>query len=158
MSESNIEASGMGEDVLQEYVKTYNYTSTALKFGLKQQNVVNFIVGVKMNETERWAKAVTNTEIDVVRKITGIINRVEKKMDAWENDPDMQGKYLMAIREARDNLKFYVDCLEKLYTQKQANAFRKAVLEVIRSIDSTVAQKVIEKIKEISDINKLLGD
>ena len=158
-NESEIDKRGIGDALLSEYASNgYNYTATARKFGLQAQTVMYYVEVVKKKEPDRWAKAIANTEIDVVRKLTGIINRVEKKMDAWENDETKEAKFLIAIKEARDNLKFYVDCLEKLFAQKQATAFRKAVLEVIKTIDPEVAQKIIQRIKEISDLHKLLGE
>jgi len=152
-----IDELGIGDQVLEEYVNSgYNLTATARKFGLIPQDILYYVSIVKAKEPLRWEKLVKTQEIDVIRKITNLCNKVEKKLDLWENDETKEGKFLMAVRETRDNLKFYVDVLEKIYSQKQAIEFRKAVIETIKGIDPDVAQKIIQKIKDLSDTYRIL--
>jgi len=154
-----IDEQGLGDQVLEEYVKSgYNLAATARKFqGITPQDILYYVGIVKSKQPERWENVIRSSEIDVVRKLTGIINKVEKKLDAWELDENKEGKFLMAAREVRDGLRLYVDILEKLFVQRQAIAFRKAILEIIREVDPEAAQTIIQRIKEFSDLSQILG-
>lgn len=152
-----IDELGIGDEVLEEYIRSgYNLSGTARKFSLVPQDILYYTEIVKTKEPERWEKIVKNQEVDVIRKITSLIGRVEKKLDAWENDPDKEGKFLMAVSSTRDNLKLYVDILDKIYSQKQQIQFRKAILDAIRDVDPAVAQKIVLKIREMSDTYRIL--
>lgn len=147
---------GLEKEVIRDFLIYWNASEVARKYGLSAFNVLRYIAYVKKEKPEIFERAEAKLTIDVFKGLEKIITKLDKKVDALENDEAKVKIWLNVIREYREAMKTYADIVERIAKFNKDENIKKAMLAAIQEADPEVGARVLQRLRELQDKKKTL--
>lgn len=147
---------GLEKEVLRDYLILWNATAVARKYELNPFNTLRYIAYVKKEKPELFAQVEERLTVDVFRGFEKVIEKLDKKIDSLEDNVAEQDFWLDVVREYKGAMKDYADIIEKVKKLNDDADLRKAIFEMLDSVDPRLGAELMARLKDLREQRKVL--
>jgi len=148
---------GKEKEVIRDYLKFWNASEVGRIHGISKFNVLRYIAWVKKNKPELFDEAEEATTVNVIAGLADILQRIERKMNAWENDPEREAKYIKLLETSKSTFESYGNMIEKIVKYNDDKRTKDALIQAISEAEPEIGQRIIELIKSYKEKRALLS-
>lgn len=165
---AEIDKKGIGRFILQAYyLNNRSITEIARKNQLNWHQVGYYIEKHESQRTQLWQTIKKKQDTQVLRQLEKVsdklwvwLNIVEKSLQDWKKSPQAMLSHMKVLTKLADSIESKIskhfEIVKDVYKLKEQEDLKNAFFEVIKEIDETTANKILEKLREYKEKRTLL--